>query len=49
MLLLGGATFQFYGFWRYNIFPTNPVFLLRGLKSSRFLDKTLDSYIGEEL
>ena len=47
MLLLAGATFQFYGFWRYNIFPTNPVFLLRGLKSSRFLDKTLDSYIGE--
>ncbi|WP_293139995.1 serine/threonine-protein kinase [Okeania sp. SIO3I5] len=47
MFLLAVATFQFYGFWRYGIFPSNPVFLLRGLNSSRFLQKTLSGYIGE--
>jgi len=47
MLLLAAATSQFYGFWRYGIFPSHPVFLLRGLNSSRFLQKTLNGYIGE--
>ncbi len=47
MLLLAVATAQFYGFWRYGMFPSNPVFLLRGLNSSRFLQKTLNGYFGE--
>ncbi|MGD1699942.1 protein kinase domain-containing protein [Dapis sp. BLCC M229] len=47
MLLLAVATSQFYGFWRYGIFPSHPVFLLRGLNSSRFLEKTLNGYLGE--
>ncbi|MEB3341373.1 serine/threonine-protein kinase [Okeania sp.] len=47
MLLLAGATSQFYGFWRYGLFPTNPIFLLQGLKSSLFLEKTLSGYFQE--
>ena len=47
MLLLAGATSQFYGFWRYGLFPTDPIFLLQGLKSSLFLDKTLSGYFQE--
>ncbi len=47
MLILGLATSQFYGFWRYGIFPAHPVLLLRGLNSSRFLQKTLSGYLGE--
>ena len=47
MLLLAGAASQFYGIWRYKTFPTNPVFLWQSLKSSRFLQTTLSSYIGE--
>ncbi|MGB3513523.1 MAG: serine/threonine-protein kinase [Microcoleaceae cyanobacterium] len=47
MLLLVVATSQFYGFWRYGIFPVNPILLLRGLTSSRFLQKTLSGYLGE--
>ncbi|MGK7920185.1 MAG: protein kinase [Trichodesmium sp.] len=47
MLLLVGASSQFYGFWRYGMFPADPVFLLRGLNSSRFLEKTLNGYLGQ--
>ncbi|NEO58132.1 MAG: protein kinase [Okeania sp. SIO3B5] len=47
MLLLAVATSQFYGFWRYRMFPANPILLLRGLNSSRFLQNTLNGYLGE--
>lgn len=47
MLLLAGAISQFYGFWRYGMFPANPILLLRGLNSSRFLRNTLNSYLGK--
>ncbi|MDJ0555400.1 MAG: serine/threonine-protein kinase [Microcoleaceae cyanobacterium MO_207.B10] len=47
MLLLIIATSQFYGFWRYGIFPANPILLLRGISSSRFLEQTLNRYLGE--
>ncbi|MEM1170079.1 MAG: serine/threonine-protein kinase [Cyanobacteria bacterium P01_H01_bin.35] len=47
MLLLAAASSQFYGFWRYGMFPSHPVFLLRGLNSSRFLQKNLNGYLGE--
>ena len=46
-LLLVVATSQFYGFWRYRIFPANPILLLQGVPSSRFLQKILSSYQGE--
>ncbi|WP_287277953.1 MULTISPECIES: serine/threonine-protein kinase [unclassified Okeania] len=46
MLLLAVATSQFYGFWRYRIFPADPILLLRGLNSSRFLQNTLNGYLG---
>ncbi|WP_287521894.1 serine/threonine-protein kinase [Okeania sp. SIO2C2] len=46
MLLLAVATSQFYGFWRYGMFPADPILLLRGLNSSRFLQNTLNGYLG---
>ncbi|NER04822.1 MAG: protein kinase [Okeania sp. SIO3C4] len=47
MFLLVVATSQFYGFWRYGMFPANPILLLRGLNSSRFLQNTLSGYLGQ--
>ncbi|NET40969.1 MAG: protein kinase [Okeania sp. SIO2B3] len=47
MLLLAVATSQFYGFWRYGMFPANPILLLRGLNSSRFLQNNLNGYLGQ--
>lgn len=47
MLLLAAATSQFYGFWRYRMFPADPILLLRGLNSSRFLQNTLNGYLGQ--
>ncbi|WP_293166479.1 serine/threonine-protein kinase [Okeania sp. SIO2C9] len=46
MLLLAAATSQFYGFWRYGMFPADPILLLRGLNSSRFLQNTFNGYLG---
>lgn len=40
-LLLAGGSTQIYGYWRYGLFPANPIFLISSLPSSTFLQKTL--------
>lgn len=37
---------QFYGIWRFGIFPANPIVLVNGLLSSRYLDKKFNSKVG---
>jgi serine/threonine protein kinase len=41
IVLLGGGITQTYGYLKYKEFPSNPIFLILDLLSSRFLDKTL--------
>lgn len=38
---------QIYGYTRYGLLPTNPLFLLASLPSNRFLEKTIKGKIGK--
>ncbi len=40
-LLSGFGSTQIYGYWRYGLFPVDPIFLVASLPSSTFLQKTL--------
>ncbi len=37
---------QFYGIWRFGMFPANPILLVNGLLSGRFLETKFNSKVG---
>ncbi len=46
ILLAALVVSQFYGIWRFGIFPANPIVLVNGLLSSRYLETKFKSKVG---
>lgn len=46
IILMGLLVTQFYGYFRYRFFPSNPIFLIQSFPSSSFLEKTLTAEDG---
>lgn len=46
VLVVGLTVSQFYGWFRYGMFPANPIVLVNGLLSSRFLETRLQGKLG---